>query len=340
LDVYAINTNAGQPSSKFGSSQVNDWQPWYDILDSDDSVPVCPDLAWNAVLPSSTPRHIDNDLSTLPYYDLDDDYDSVIEPSVDFIANERVTTPNLIDPTSKYLYALDLHLFETNSDRMQFYADPLPINEHILQAHMDAGSMMNTTNHVDYLWDFKPLQNVTTTLRVADDTPHHPIGIGFLKVPTHGSPDYLLVQTFYTPTLPATILSPASITTATGCQSYTSFANLNGRDCYLTLHGYSDNPDITFPLQFRNGLLFTRDLLSPSSTVSPELHTTCSPCSVAPASICQLSRQQLSHLWHQRLGHINRRTVAEMHRYATGIPKIPTPSKIDNCPICLSSKLH
>jgi len=314
LDVYAINTNAGQPSSNFGSSQVNDWQPWYDILDSDDSVPVCPDLAWSAVLPSLTPGHTDNDLSTLPYYDLDDDYDSAIEPSVDFIANEHVTTSNPIDPTSKYLYALDLHLFETNSDCTQFYADPLPINEHILWAHMDAGSMTNTTNCVDYLWDFKLLQNVTTTLCVTDDTPHHPIGIGFLKVPMHGSPDYLLVQTFYTPTLPAIILSPASITTATGCQSYTSFANLNSQDCYLTLHGYSDTSNITFPLQFRNGLLFTHNLLSPSSMISPKSHTACSLCSVVLATlICQLSKQQLSHLWHQHLGHINRCTIAKMH---------------------------
>jgi len=105
--------------------------------------------------------------------------------------------------------------------------------------------------------------------------PDHPTSIGIWKVPLLGSPDYILVQTFYTPTLPATILLPASIPLETVCHSYTSFANLNGQDCYLTLHGCNDIPDVTFPLQFQHCLLFTHTFQPPSPTTPPSQITEC-----------------------------------------------------------------
>ncbi len=207
----------------------------------------------------------------LPYYNLDDDDGSVLEPIVDIVPDPVLYSDSYsMDPTSHYLYALDLCLQETQSNRSTFYTETAIFSPGpLLLAHMDVGSMANTTNQSDYLWDFNLLHSSTTTLRVADDTPHHPTGVGYLKVPTLGPPSFLLIRTFYTPSLLATILSTASITSDAGCIGYTSFAKLDGQDCYLTLHGSPPVSDeIVFPLQFCHGLLFTHALIAPSTAHS------------------------------------------------------------------------
>jgi len=208
----------------------------------------------------------------------------------------------------KYLYALDVHLFATNLEHMQYYAASSHQTEHVLQAHMDAGSMRSTTNCLDILWDYKLINGTSPTLCVANDTPHHPISVGFVKVPISGVLDSLFVCTFYTPMLPATILSPASITSDTGCSGYTSFANLNGPDCSLTLHDCDQKSTITFPLQFHHGLLFTHALAPPRTLSNPcphdcecPLHQVNSAHLLTPNMIHQLTKNQLCHLWHQRL---------------------------------------
>jgi len=138
----------------------------------------------------------------------------------------------------------------------------------MLDPHMDAGSIANTTNHIDYLWDFHPLEGSTMTLCVADNTPHHPTGIGFLRVPTLGVPGFLMVCTFFMPSLLTTILSPAAITSDSDCLGYSSFSHSDGHDCCLTLHGPASAANITFPLQLCHGLLLMHALSLPSSDVS------------------------------------------------------------------------
>jgi len=125
-------------------------------LDSNGSAHVCPDLAWSELLPSSSNHQHNVNFSTVLYYDLDDNIDSVIESSINFISDDQPTCSASIDPTSKYLYALDLHLSEMKSDCTRFYANSLHGNEQSLQAHMDAGSMSSTTNWSNYLWDLNP----------------------------------------------------------------------------------------------------------------------------------------------------------------------------------------
>jgi len=71
--------------------------------------------------------------------------------------------------------------------------------------------MVSTTNRRQFLWGFQSLHGSAATLQVTDDTPHHPTGIGYLKVPIVEPPGYADVQTFYTPSLPAMIISPTSI---------------------------------------------------------------------------------------------------------------------------------
>jgi len=195
------------------------------------------------------------------------------------------------------------------------------------------------------LWEFQLLHDSDTTLWVADDTAHHPTGIGFLKVPILDKSGFLLICTFYTPSLPMTIISPSSITSDIGCDGYSSFANLDGQKCCLTLHGCHPNQTITFPLQLCHGLLFMHALQPPpvhgSSTIA---QCTCQSDMLSPRnevfSIQHLTKQQTLHLWHQCLGHINHHSIAEMHCFATGIPCIAILTDLDNCPICLSSKLH
>jgi len=69
----------------------------------------------------------------------------------------------------------------------------MPTDSDQLLAHMDAGSMASTTNCLQYLWNFQSLHGSATTLQVADDTAHHPIGIGYLKVPIIETPGYMAV---------------------------------------------------------------------------------------------------------------------------------------------------
>jgi len=230
---------------------------------------ICAALTWSELGPSHHPTNNDPMLSNIPFYDLDngdnaDDF--VIEPTVTFIADTTPSPTRLsVDPASKYLYALDLHLQDTKSDHMSFYRMSPSFDDQHLLAHMDAGLMASTTNRSDYLWEFQSLDSSDTTLRVVDDTAHHPAGIGFLKVPILDKPGFLLVRMFYTPSLPTTIISPASITSNTGCDRYSSFANLDGWKCCLTLHGCHPNWSITFPLHLCHGLLFTHALQSPST---------------------------------------------------------------------------
>jgi len=99
-----------------------------------------------------------------------------------------------VDPTSLYLCAFDLQLQATQSDHSQFYQSaPTLTDSDQLLAHMDARSMASTTNWLWYLWNIQSLHGSTTTLQVADDTAHHPIGIGYLKVPIIEDPGYMTV---------------------------------------------------------------------------------------------------------------------------------------------------
>ncbi len=89
----------------------------------------------------------DDDLPLL-YYDLDTDDGSVLEPIVDIVSDPVLYSDSYsIDPTSHYLYALDLCLQETQSNCSTFYTETAVFSPGpLLLAHMDVGSMANTTN--------------------------------------------------------------------------------------------------------------------------------------------------------------------------------------------------
>jgi hypothetical protein len=60
----------------------------------------------------------------------------------------------------------------------------------------------------------------------------------------------------------------------------------------------------------------------------------------SPSAVHQLSRDHQRHLWHQRFGHINARHLVQAHQFAIGVPPLPKPGPLDNCPICAKAKLH
>jgi len=74
------------------------------------------------------------------------------------------------------------------------------------------------------------------TIKVANNTPHHLVGMGFLHLTAQNILGYVMVPTFYMPMLPATILSPSYLSNKLGCQSFTSFTSFDNDNCYLTLH--------------------------------------------------------------------------------------------------------
>ncbi len=333
LDIVSSKSNAGHFTSGSPFS--------FDIVDFDLSSSLFPPLLWSDSTSASVP--VDSHyVSDLHYYDLDDD-SAIIEP---YSPPSSTISCGSLDSSTKYLYALDLRLHETKQDHSAYFASPTSVSP--LLAHMDAGSMASTTNSLAFLWEFHPMDGSLITLRVANSTPHHPTGIGFLRIPILGPSGFASVWTFYTPSLPATIISPSSIATDLGCVGYSSFANLNGVHCSLTLHSASVSPDVVFPLQLRHGLLFTFPLQCPISLPSPsEASGPVSPPVPSPSlsdtsdlHCFHLTKHQLSHLWHQQLGHLNRHSVASMHRFAVGILLLSLPDDLDACPVCLVSKLH
>jgi hypothetical protein len=92
--------------------------------------------------------------------------------------------------SSTALHALSAHLCVHALSRTDFYRKIYAVTPTLLgpdaplRAHTDGGSMATTTDHRDYLWDYRELTPAERrpVLRVADSRAHHPIGIGFLRV--------------------------------------------------------------------------------------------------------------------------------------------------------------
>jgi hypothetical protein len=86
---------------------------------------------------------------------------------------------------------------------------------------MDGGAMTGTTDRLDFLWHIRwlPKDKRLATLKVADNTPHYPTGaIGYLCILTHDDLDFRMCECYYTPTLPATIISPDAMGKQFGCR--------------------------------------------------------------------------------------------------------------------------
>ena len=192
---------------------------------------------------------------------------------------------NSVDPGTRALNALDLWLHQMQTTRSQYYAQfgEEEVQIHQSSVHCDGGSMTNTTNRDDLLWHITELTpaNHCIALKVADDHAHYPQKVGFLHVlTTDDAYGYRMVHTYFTPTLPATIISPYAMGHQFHCRTYSSYSSLVSSDSHLGLHHCRHvSEDIHIPLQMVHGLLFTQLLIPPTCATNhlslmphPQLH--------------------------------------------------------------------
>ncbi len=166
-----------------------------------------------------------------------------------------------ISLAQRALHALDLHLYETKISRSEFYSAQQSVQGPLPRGHMDGGAQASMTDRLDYLFHYCSLPTKSATLKVADNTPHYPIGSGYLCVAAHTASNHIMVPTFYKPTLPAIIVSPSDLGSKLGCSSFTTFASLSDMECCLTLHHCQwHSQDIRIPLTVVQGLLYTATL--------------------------------------------------------------------------------
>ena len=277
-----------------------------------------------------------------------------------------VTAP--VDPVNNVpaviqaLYQSHTDLRELDVCVVEYYADlraisPLLSPAVAPRAHVDGGSIASITDDKSYLFCYRPftpteLRNVAR-LRVADGTIHLPTGVGYLKVPCRNGHDFVFVRSFYVPQIPATILSPDSIAKTMGCAGYSTYSDLRDGTASMQLIDCSScNKTVSFGLESIRGLLFTDSLIAPTpseheSDTLPVTDSTMVAPDVVPPSLPRhesavraLTAEQQRALWHCRLGHTNARNIADLHKYADGIPKMTRSDAITSCPLCLKSKLH
>ena len=99
--------------------------------------------------------------------------------------------------------------------------------------------MDTTTNWLDYIYGycaFTDLERLKVPrLRVADDSVYRPTGMGQLKVPVDSSGHFMYIHTYYTPEIPATIMSPDNVARSYGCRGYGTFSDFVGDTSILHL---------------------------------------------------------------------------------------------------------
>ena len=224
------------------------------------------------------------------------------------------------------------------------------------RGHVDGGALASTTDRKSYLWGYRDFTDeellATPRLRVADDTVHIPTQPGYLKVPCSDGGQSRFVKTFFTPEIPATILSPDAMGRELGCKGYHTYSDFRkGRATMdLTDCQACDGPT-HFDLRLIRGLLFTEHMIAPTpqehvDPVPDDKYRTTDPTSSASFGSCKecsvnaLSREQQRSLWHMRLGHINERAVSDLHKHVDGIPPLPRSDALHSCPIYAQAKLH
>ena len=166
------------------------------------------------------------------------------------------------------LYGLDRILHSLDLSCSAYY-DCLHVLEPALgpdapiHAHMDGGSQATTCPHVDLLWHLQMyLASIhVPALHVADAHPHHYlIGEGYLCVP-YLQGGCMLIQCFYTPSLPATILSPDAAGCKLGCQGWSHFF---GGFCFVWLHHcHCTSGDCILQVTPIHDLLYSEPLVPP-----------------------------------------------------------------------------
>jgi Reverse transcriptase (RNA-dependent DNA polymerase) len=218
---------------------------------------------------------------------------------------------------------------------------------------IDNGSQATTTAHHALLWCYQPYTG-NYTLRDAGNHVHHPIGIGYLKIPTINGHHF--VACFHTPSIPSTIISPGHLYRHQRCTGYLMDIDTEDPDhtraTLILKHRLRRDQDIHIPMSLSGGLTHSLPAIIPTQTehlaktlpvdilnICPHaLPTSNLPATPRTFNVHILNREAQRVLWHNRLGHLHSRRVADLYKCTEGVPKIDLASDIDKCPTCMIAK--
>jgi hypothetical protein len=192
---------------------------------------------------------VDNNQESDHDYETDEDLQTILSPVQlpDFTQYQPIQQHDESTLSINVLSALDEKLTELGLTRSEFYTQ-FRADEHSntkqksIRAHFDGGSMATTTDQLHCLWFYHRFTNDETPqqLQVADNHQHCPEGIGFLRIPTQNL-DSCYVRCLYTPSLPATIVSPYDVGVQYGCCGYSCTSSFDGINCIVCLHYPSED---------------------------------------------------------------------------------------------------
>ena len=285
---------------------------------------------------------------------LADECPAIISDFMDVINTEPRPTPSVLGALNR----ASRDIQELGISVVDYYKDLEVQSVHLSskvppKGHVDGGALATTCNRLEYIWCYRKFsveeRRHVARLKVADDSIHVPTGIGYLKVPCTTSPGYMFVETFYTPEIPATILSPHMMAKVLSCRGYETFSNIVEDKATMRLVDCARcETSVDFDLHLIRGLLYTDSIIMPTTTEHeadslPE-DSPCPPrgtvCQDSSSDVKALTREQTRALWHQRLGHTNERATTDLHKVADGIPSLPRTDVLHSCPLCARSKLH
>ena len=354
LAIFSLQSHSDHDKTDFADWAINEavGPDKFDLL-SPECIPTCNDDDT-----ASTCSSTDSEASVRRPVE---SISAVTVPKFDQVLH--VCDPATVIPTTlQHLHRVTSDIKALDIGLSDYYADlraisPLLSADIAPRAHVDGGSIATTTDRKDYLFSFRTfspdeIRNSVVRLKVADDSIHVPSGVGYLKIPSRTSPFYLYVKCYFTPQIPATIVSPDAMAKSLDCTGYATFSSLvDDRATMQLVNCTHCDGSIDFDLQVIRGLLFTESLIAPTNAE----HTSTSlvagaddfPTCVADATsrfdhapVRALTGDQQRALWHCRLGHTHSRNVSDLHKYVDGIPKLPRSDPLSECPFCKQAKLH
>ena len=213
---------------------------------------------------------------------VDDDFESCFDP---------------VSIRSVELLGVDTD-FPASAETVHLPSDPAPVSFVLRRlaatydaatsssyAHADNGSMANTVNDATLLFAYRLIPNSKVRLLDAGNHVHHPLGVGFLCVPTNdrgitGAPTSIYIRTYHTPTIPGIILSHAAMSKQLRTSSYFTSSHADDVGFIRFPHRLRRCQDVYIniqPTSQRGGLTFTEALILPTaaqhtSTISSSMH--------------------------------------------------------------------
>jgi hypothetical protein len=237
------------------------------------------------------------------------------------------------------------------------FSDSSPCVKLLGSPHMvqvDGGADRSTTPHRELVHDFRPPDESLgekTSINDAGVHSHRIIGYGHFKVrcfDKFSNPVIIKVPCACIPSIPSTLLNFRNMPNLLHLEE-TSSVLLDAAQAILLVTDRNDNPcELRVPLLLRGTRLYVNTLIAARNDSSfAQRHLNDRLCILStpkhinePASINIVSDEPSKLLWHGRLGHLNFRALADMHKFATGIPKFKQSHVFDNCASCLVSKLR